>query len=223
MKQFRRSIQRSVMAGGLLLSLISLSGCGSAPTSNNAPPTSPASPIGLTPSSPSNSPSPTPTPSAQARSQKPPSPLVPSTESATSAPADKDSSLKTDKVPTQQLAANSSQTQEITVYQLDNQCEEYVAQKITIPTKDATTTLVGKVIENSNSPDFKIDNYRIQVENGTATIDLRLPPNAKRPFAAMSACEQRSLLGSLSKTLTENPKLKINAVRFTDGKEELVF
>jgi Sporulation and spore germination len=218
MKQFRYFVQRSVVVGGILLSL---SGCGSAPISNNAPST-PASPLGLTSPSPSSSPSPSPTPSAKALSEKPPTAADAKPEAAARPPADK-AATPPDQVPTQQLAANSSSTQEVTVYQLDNQCEEFVAKQVTVPTQDAATTLVGKVLETSNSPDFKIDNYRIQVQNGTATIDLRLPPDAKRPFAAMSACEQRSLLGSLSKTLTENPKLKINAVRFTDGKEELQF
>lgn len=223
MKQFRYFVQRSVVVGGMLLSL---SGCGSAPTSNNAPST-PASPLGLSSASPSSaSPSstssPTPSPTPSALSEKPPTAADATPDGAARPPADS-AATPPDKVPTQQLAANSSATQEVTVYQLDNQCEEFVAKQVTVPTQDAATTLVGKVLETSNSPDFKIDNYRIQVQNGTATIDLRLPPNAKRPFAAMSACEQRSLLGSLNKTLTENPKLKINAVRFTDGKEELQF
>ncbi len=216
MRQFRRLFPRSVMVGSLLLSL---SACGGAPPSNNATPTTPASPLGVGSTSPSSAPSPTPSAKPSAA---PTVDAVPS--AAPNPPVGRDSTTQDNAaVPSQKLAANSRQTQEITMYQLDNQCEEYVAQKITVPTKDATNTLVGKVLENSNSPDFKIDNYRIQVENGTATIDLRLPPDAKRPFAAMSACEQRSLLGSLSKTLTENPNLKINAVRFTDGKEELAF
>ncbi len=125
--------------------------------------------------------------------------------------------------PTSKIAANSAQTQEVTVYRLDNQCENYVSQKITVPKADATNQIVGKVIENSNSPDFKIDNYRVRIEDRTATIDLRLPPDAKRPFAAMSTCEQRSLLGSMQKTLTSDPNLRIQSVRFTDGKEELMF
>jgi hypothetical protein len=125
--------------------------------------------------------------------------------------------------PIPQVAANSAQTEEVTLYRIDNQCQDYVAQKITISKADATDQIVGKVIENSNSPDFKIDNYRVRVENNTATIDLRLPPSAKRPFAAMSTCEQQSLLGSMQKTLTSNPNLKIQSVRFTDGKKELLF
>lgn len=214
-----QQICRSAIVGGILLSL---SACGGAPSPNgNAPSNSatPASPLGLSSASPSSTPSPSPTPSPTTKAAVPAVPNPAPVATPDTAPA---ASADT-AVPTQTLAANSSQTQDITVYQLDNQCEEFVAQKVTIPTKDAATTLVGKVIANSNSPDFKIDNYRIQVENGTATIDLRLPPGAKRPFAAMSACEQRSLLGSLSKTLTSNPALKINTVNFTDGKEQLVF
>jgi hypothetical protein len=213
---------RSVMAASLLLSLttLSLTACGGSPNTPTNPAVSPdstASPLGLSSASPS--PSPSVSPSAKPSPSAPvpnaaPEPAIPEPPKTTPEPS------KT--TPTQTLAANSS-TQEVTLYEVDNQCEEFVAKQITIPTQDANNTLVGKVLANSNSPDFKIDNYRIQVKDGEATIDLRLPPEAKRPFAAMSACEQRSLLGSLSKTLTSNPKLKIDSVRFTDGKEELVF
>jgi hypothetical protein len=213
---------RSVMAASLLLSLttLSLTACGGGPSTQTNPAVSPdsaASPLGLSSASPS--PSPSVSPSAKPSPSAPvpnaaPEPAIPEPPKTTPEPS------KT--TPTQTLAANSS-TQEVTLYEVDNQCEEFVAKQITIPTQDANNTLVGKVLANSNSPDFKIDNYRIQVKDGEATIDLRLPPEAKRPFAAMSACEQRSLLGSLSKTLTSNPKLKIDSVRFTDGKEELVF
>jgi hypothetical protein len=215
-----QQLQRSAMAISLLLSLTA---CGGAPSSQTNPtPDSAASPLGLSSASPSPSaspsasPSPTVKPTATASApSNAPEPAAPEPAKTTSEPA---------KTPTQTLAANSgSATQEVTLYEVDNQCEDYVAKTITIPTQDASNTLVGKVLANSNSPDFKIDNYRIQVKNGEATVDLRLPPAAKRPFAAMSACEQRSLLGSLSKTLTSNPNLKIDSVRFTDGKEELVF
>jgi hypothetical protein len=214
MQQF----QRSVMATSLLLSLTA---CGGGPNPQTNPAVSPdsaASPLGLSSASPSPSVSPSPTAKPSASAPVPnaaPEPAI--------AEPPKTTTDSTKTTPTQTLAANSSTTQEVTLYEVDSQCEEFVAKQITIPTQDASNTLVGKVLANSNSPDFKIDNYRIQVKNGEATIDLRLPPEAKRPFAAMSACEQRSLLGSLSKTLTSNPKLKIDSVRFTDGKEELGF
>jgi hypothetical protein len=207
-----QQLQRSVMAASLLLSLTA---CGGTPTTQTNPAVSPdatASPLSSASPSPSPSASPSPSPTA---ASGPNTAIAPDAPPAIAPPATPNTSRT--------LAANSSATQEMTLYQVDSQCEEYVAKKITIPTQDASNTMVGKVLANSNSPDFKIDNYRIQVKDGEATIDLRLPPEAKRPFAAMSACEQRSLLGSLSKTLTSNPNLKIDSVRFTDGKEELVF
>jgi type IV secretory pathway VirB10-like protein len=208
-------VGRSIIATAMVVSLVA---CGSAPTANNPSPETPASPLGLSNNSASPSPSPSPSPSATAKAAVPPAPEPDPTPETPAALAPET------PVATEKLAANSSsQTQEITVYQLDNECMDFVAKKVTVPTQNAANTLVGKVLETSNSPDFKIENYRVQVENGTATIDLRLPPEAKRPFTAMSACEQQSLLGSLSKTLTSNPNLKINTVRFTDGKEELVF
>ncbi|MBE9028502.1 sporulation/spore germination protein [filamentous cyanobacterium LEGE 11480] len=206
--------------------LLSITACGSAPPntnteSSNETASAPASP-GVV-ASPSSSPQPresaspksekSPTTQAKAPGNTAPNQSIPATKSPAPAPQTS---------PVKQIAASSSQ-QEITVYRLDNQCEDFVAQKVTVPQNDAPNEVVGKVIANSNGPDFKIENYRIRVNNGTATIDLRLPPDAKRPFTAMSTCEQRSLLGSMQKTLTSNPNLKINSVRFTDGKEELVF
>jgi hypothetical protein len=210
-----QQLQRSAIAASLLLSLAA---CGGAPSSQNNPAPE-ASPLGLSSASPSPSASPSASPSPSVKPSATASAPSAAPEPAAPEPATTSAPATT---PTQTLAANSS-TQEVTLYQVDSQCEDYVAKQITIPTQDANNTLVGKVLANSNSPDFKIDNYRIQVKNGEATVDLRLPPEAKRPFAAMSACEQRSLLGSLSKTLTSNPNLKIESVRFTDGKEELVF
>jgi Sporulation and spore germination len=203
--------------------LVGLAACGSAPTTNNPSPEAPASPLGLTNNNPAPSPTTKASPSPTTKAAVPPD-AAPGGAAPAAAPEPAATTAPEKPVATEKLAANSSSpTQEITVYQLDNECTDYVAKKMTVPTQNATSALVGKVLETSNSPDFKIDNYRVQVENGTATIDLRLPPEAKRPFAAMSACEQQSLLGSLSKTLTSNPNLKINNVRFTDGKEELVF
>jgi hypothetical protein len=92
-----------------------------------------------------------------------------------------------------------------------------------MPAQGTVEAVVAKVLENSNTPDFTVSNYRVNLKNGEATIDLRLPTNAKRPFTALAPCEQMALIGSLEKTLKENKVLKIQAVRFTDGKKELQF
>jgi hypothetical protein len=128
---------------------------------------------------------------------------------------------KSNQVATSSLGNNNSR--EITVYKLDDQCNGYVPEKLPMPSQGTAEAVVAKVLENSNTPDFAIANYRVDVKNGEATVALRLPTNAKRPFTALSTCEQMSLLGSMEKTLKENSSLNIQAVRFTDGKKELQF
>jgi hypothetical protein len=108
------------------------------------------------------------------------------------------------------------------IYRADNQCNALVSEKVDLPAATADAA-VGRVIANSNSPDFRLVGYRVKVDNGTATVDLRLPDGSKRPFNALSACEQLEFFGSMEKTLLGNPSLKIQAVRFRDGQKELQF
>ncbi|MBD2021984.1 hypothetical protein H6F43_17535, partial [Leptolyngbya sp. FACHB-36] len=58
--------------------------------------------------------------------------------------------------------------------------------------------------------------------NGVATVDLRLPANAKRRFVSLSTCEQLALFGSIRKTLTSNRQWKIKSVRFTEKGQPIV-
>jgi hypothetical protein len=111
----------------------------------------------------------------------------------------------------------------LNIYKADAQCNGLFPQKVEMPGPVDANAAIGQVIANSNSPDFRIVNYRVNVENGTATVDLRLPANAKRPFSALSACEQLEFFGSMEKTLTSNPSLQVRAVRFRDGQKELQF
>ena len=110
----------------------------------------------------------------------------------------------------------------ITLSHLDEQCNNLVPEKAALPAQATVETVVGKVIANSNSPDFSMAGYRVTVADRVATIDLRLPPDAKRPFTAMSSCEQMALFGSLEKTLTSNAALQIQSVKFMDGQREIV-
>jgi Sporulation and spore germination len=127
--------------------------------------------------------------------------------------------------PTTATAMNPAKAP-ITVYRLDEQCNSLVPDQVALPpqpTLEATVeAAVGKVIAQSNSPDFTLAGYRVTVANKVATVDLRLPTDAKRPFAAMSSCEQMALFGSLEKTLTSNAALNIQSVKFTSGQKEIV-
>lgn len=164
---------------------------------------------------------------------------IPNPDSANSAPASptvpqKNSSLASPaKVPTQQNAqpirqANQSKsknprTVSIAVYKLDNQCKGFVSEKVLVPAAQPITKAIAKVLENTDSGDFSLAGYRVNVALGVATIDLRLPANSKRRFNSLSNCEQLALFGSLRRTLTNNKQWKIKTVKFTDRGKAIVF
>lgn len=104
----------------------------------------------------------------------------------------------------------------ISLFKLDNQCNKFVTEKSTVPKNRAVESAVARVIEEVKSADLDLVGYRVNVSAGTATIDFRLPADAKRPLSALSNCEQLALYGSLKRTLTENGALGIKTVRFTD-------
>jgi hypothetical protein len=160
---------------------------------------------------PSSAPSPSSLPSPAAT----PSPASPATTPSASSPPNRPTT-------TQAMAPAVP----ITVYHLDEQCNGLVPEKVTLPpqasVEASAEAAVGKVIAQSNSPDFTLAGYRVTVANKVATVDLRLPPNAKRPFAAMSSCEQMALFGSVEKTLTSNAALQVQSVKFTSGQKEIV-
>ncbi len=124
---------------------------------------------------------------------------------------------------TPKVAANSASTVPVAIYRMDTACNALVPKTENLPKDRSLEAAVGEVIRQSNSADFTVSDYRVSQSGSKATIVLRLPPTAKRPFSAMSACEQTSLFGALRETLVGRSEWKIRDVQFSDGKEEIVF
>lgn len=183
--------------GVIVLSLLVVSCTSPTPTVQNSPVPSSPSP---TPASPSPKPSPSDSPSPVEDS---PSPKPISTP------------LKT--------SAKTASTVPIAIYRMDSGCNNLVPKTEDLPQEKTLDAAVGAVISNSNSADFTISDYAITKEGNSATIVLRLPPTAKRPFAAMSACEQMSLFGALRATIVGRSDWNIRDVQFSDGKKEIEF
>ncbi len=110
----------------------------------------------------------------------------------------------------------------VSVYKVDNQCRNFVAEKTAVAANQPIAGAVGKVLENADSADFSLSGYRVNVAAGVATVDLRVAPNSKRKLVSLSSCEQMAIFGSLRKTLTSNAQWKIKSVRFTDRGKEVV-
>jgi hypothetical protein len=141
-------------------------------------------------------------------------------ESQASEPTTKEPQVKESQT---KVAANSASTVPVAIYRMDASCDALVPKTENLPKDRALEAAVGAVISRSNSADFTVSDYRVSQSGGKATIVLRLPPTAKRPFASMSACEQMSLFGALRETIVGRSEWKIRDVQFSDGKEEIVF
>ncbi len=186
----------------------SVSSCGSNPTSNN--PDSTTANVTPTPSSETPAPA-TPTPT---KSQVP----------FTATPGEETPSSQ--ETPTQNKTSSTTsaagKTTDVTVYTSDTQCQELVPQKVELPAQEPVAAAVGKILKQQDNGDFNFSGYRVNVNNGVATVDLRLSPQSQRQITSLSSCEQFALFGSLRKTLTSNPQWGIKDVRFTEKGEEIV-
>lgn len=112
----------------------------------------------------------------------------------------------------------------INIYQVDNQCNDFIAERVSLPQNNSLEMAVLKVIEKSNINEFILSNSKVTTDpqTGIATIDFQVANNSKRRFISLSSCEQFNLFGSLRKTLIDNPDWQIKDVRFTEGGKEIV-
>jgi hypothetical protein len=119
--------------------------------------------------------------------------------------------------------AVAQNTTSVTLFYPDSRCEMLVPEAVAVPQEKSLDSAIARVIAKAESGDFDLAGYRASVENGVATLDLRLSPDSPRLFVSLSMCEQFALFGSLRKTLTENPQWNIRDVRFTEAGQELLF
>ncbi|MFP4101178.1 sporulation/spore germination protein [Coleofasciculus sp.] len=111
----------------------------------------------------------------------------------------------------------------LNIYRTDSQCETLIPEPVAVAAETPVTASVGNVVAQVSSGDLDLAGYRVNLDNGIATIDLRLSPDSQRQFVSLSMCEQLALFGSIRKTLLENPRLNIQDVRFTDKGQDIVF
>lgn len=120
-------------------------------------------------------------------------------------------------------ATDAVETITLNIYRTDSQCETLIPEPVAVAAETPVTASVGNVVAQVSSGDLDLTGYRVNLNNGIATIDLRLSPDSQRQFVSLSMCEQLALFGSIRKTLLENPRLNIQDVRFTDKGQDIVF
>ncbi len=110
----------------------------------------------------------------------------------------------------------------VSVYTIDGQCNDFVEQAVQVPNEGAITEAVGKAMSGIDYNAFKLEGYQVNINGSTATVDMQLAPGSQRQFVSLSSCEQRSLFGSVEKTLLNNPDWNITAVKFTNNGKEIL-
>jgi len=110
----------------------------------------------------------------------------------------------------------------VNVYKIDTQCQELLPEKTTLAKDKAIEAAISKLLEERDSADFRLAGYRLNLQNGVATVDLRVAPSSKRDFNSLSSCEQLALFGGIRKTLTSNRQWQVKSVRFTSNGEEIL-
>ncbi|NJL91927.1 MAG: hypothetical protein HC916_20710 [Coleofasciculaceae cyanobacterium SM2_1_6] len=187
----------------LVLSLTGLVSC--APPSGNTLPT-------------------TPSPELSPKTEAPvisPAPKVQSSDPEISKDA-KSPAPEADQAAKSPIAAPKP-TVAINIYQVDNQCSDFVAESVNLPQDSSLEMAVARVIEKSNINELKLTSYQVtKDQSGVATIDFQVEASSVRKLVSLSSCEQLNLFGSLRKTLMENSNWQIKEVKFTEQGKEVV-
>ncbi len=158
-----------------------------------------------------------------------PNPDAVETPKETEPPAAKDPAIKDEPIGAQpnapvdkQPAAGSDEMVTVSVYTIDDQCNDFVAQPVEVPSGAAMNEAVGKVMSETELNAFKLDGYQVNIDGSTAIVDMQLSPGSERQFVSLSSCEQRSLFGGVEETLLNNSSWDVDSVKFTNAGKELV-
>ena len=189
-------VSKSCATGlALTLSLI-VSGCATAPEKVVEEPTVKPTPI-------------------EVPKEEPPAPIEPDAKPPVTAQPDV-------QVDEGKQPAAESEMVTVSVYTIDDQCNEFIENTVQVPGDQAISEAVGQAMGAVEYNAFKLDGYQVNVSGSTAVVDMRLSPSSERQFVSLSSCEQRALFGSVEETLLNNPDWNVKDVKFTDGGKELV-
>jgi hypothetical protein len=124
-----------------------------------------------------------------------------------------------------QLEFQPAASLDVALYTPGASCMEFQPTMLTVPADGAVSAIVRHVLTD---PDlalmgFDLSGYRVlqNAPSSEVTVDFRLPPQSARQWISLSMCEQQIVLGSVRKTLLENPVLAVKTVQFTERGQPL--
>ncbi len=115
------------------------------------------------------------------------------------------------------------------VFQPDDRCEGLVATPETVtwegeqpPDRERLARLaLLRTVTRQTIPKFEVGNYGLALRDRTAIVDIAVAPTSLRQIVSLSRCEQFGLFRSIEATLTRNPRLQVDRVKFTEAGREI--
>jgi len=121
-------------------------------------------------------------------------------------------------------AAVSENTVTVTVYKIDNLCQNLKPETVTGPENQLMSLAVNEVLKQQIFDSLGLVGYRLRIDRnlGIATVDLRASGNSRQKLQNLSSCQMLGLFGGVRQTLTSYAPWQIKTVRFTELGEDIL-
>jgi hypothetical protein len=121
-------------------------------------------------------------------------------------------------------SAGSEKAVTVTVYKVDNLCQNLKPETVTGPDNQLMSLAVNEVLKQQIFDSLGLVGYRLRIDRNLriATVDLRASGNSRQKLQNLSSCQMLGLFGGVRQTLTSYDPWPIKTVRFTElGKDIL--
>ncbi|MEG3898479.1 MULTISPECIES: hypothetical protein [unclassified Microcoleus] len=118
----------------------------------------------------------------------------------------------------------SENTVTVTVYTVDNLCQNLKPETVTGPDNQLMSSAVNEVLKQQIFDSLGLVGYRLSIDRdlGIATVDLRASGTSRQKLQNLSSCQMLGLFGGVRQTLTSYDPWQIKTVRFTELGEDIL-
>jgi hypothetical protein len=120
------------------------------------------------------------------------------------------------------LASESTVT--VTVYKVDNSCQNLNPEAVTGQNNNLMSSAVNEVLKQQVFSSLGLVGYRLKIDRtlGVATLDLRPSGDYRQKLQNLSSCQMLGLFGGVRQTLTSYAPWQIKTVRFTELGQDIL-
>jgi hypothetical protein len=128
-------------------------------------------------------------------------------------------------LPKPDLPQALGKTNPTQIFYANSQCDRLTTAIEQIPSsgsqQETATRTLRSLLARQKIYGVKVNDYRVILENGVATVDITLDPSSRRQMSSLSSCEQFALFRAIETTLMQNQFLTVTEVKFTEAGRNL--